>query len=138
MRLTARPDCGKSLNSQSFMKVGQVKNLAMQCVAFWLYTPRREPCGSLNSDANRGTGRFAATPGRLAPCGIIGMANVSPALFCLLGKLIITDKHFAVPLFRSASCRVDDLDRRDQPASEQPSNFGMIVQGKKKPATDLV
>src|ERR1039457_417696 len=107
MRLTARPDCGKSLNSQSFMKVGQVKNLAMQCVAFWLYTPRREPCESLNSDANRRTGRVAATPGRLAPCGIIGMANVSPALFSLPGELIITDKHFAVPLFRSALRRVE-------------------------------
>src|ERR1017187_4576382 len=111
MRLTARPDCGKPLNSQSFMKVRQVKDLETRCVAFWFYTPRRGSCGNLNSDANRRTGRVAATPGRFAPCWIIGMANVSPALFSLLRKLIITDKHFAVPLFRSALRRVDDLDR---------------------------
>src|ERR1039458_7075199 len=121
-----------------FFKVEPQCDLEAQCVAFWLYTPRRGPCGSLNSAANRRTGRVVATPGRFAPCGIIGMANGSPALFSLLGKLIITDKHFAVPLFRSALRRVDNLDRRNQPASEQPSHFGMIVQGKQKPATDLV
>src|ERR1035438_4489544 len=71
-------------------EVRQVKDLETRCVAFWLYTPRRGPCESLNSDANRRTGRVAATPGRFAPCWIIGVANVSPALFSLLGKLIIT------------------------------------------------
>src|ERR1017187_550709 len=65
-------------------------------------------------------------------------ANVSPALFFLLGKLIIADEHLAVPLVRSALRRVDDLDRSNRPASEQPSHFGMIVQGKQKPATDFV
>src|ERR1017187_4766964 len=66
------------------------------------------------------------------------MANVSPALFSLLGKLIITDKHFAVSLFRSALRRVDDLDRSNQPASEQPSHFRVIVQGKEKPPPTFV
>src|SRR5674476_991092 len=43
-------------------EVRQVKDLETRCVAFWLYAPRRGPCESLNSDANRRTGRVAATP----------------------------------------------------------------------------
>src|ERR1035438_377966 len=101
MRLAARQDCGKPWNSQSFMREGQVKDLKTQCVEWF------------------------------APHGVHGMANVSPVLFSLRRKLIITDKHFAVPLFWSALRRVDDLDRRNQPAPEQPSHFGMIVQGKR-------
>src|ERR1035437_9312671 len=123
-------------------EVRQVKDLETQCVAFWLYTPRRAVVWNshFGRNAEHGScrGNSGKGPERLAPCGIIGMANVSPALFSLLGQLIITDKHFAVPLFRSALCRVYDLDRRNQPASEQPSHFGVIVQEKQKPAADFV
>src|ERR1035437_9249088 len=144
MRLTAGPDCGKPLNSQSFMKAGQLKD-PKKCSARRFRSTHRAArrCVSLISVANRNhwacrgnSGKKA--PGRLAPCGIIGMANVSPPRFLLLGKLIIADKHLAVPLVRPALRRVDDLDRSNQPAFEQPSHFGMIIQGKQKPATDLV
>src|ERR1035438_639675 len=66
------------------------------------------------------------------------MANVSPALFSPCGKFIIADEHFAVSLFWFPLRRVDDLNRRDRPAAEQPSHFGMIVQGEQKPASDIV
>src|ERR1035441_5294845 len=66
------------------------------------------------------------------------MANVSAALFPPCGKFIIADEHLAVPLSWFPLRRVDNLDRRNQPAAEQPSYFGMIVQGKQKPATDFV
>src|ERR1039458_9855206 len=53
-------------------------------------------------------------------------------------QFVIADEHLAIPQLGAAVCRVDDLDWPNPPASKQLSHFGMIIQGKQKPAADFV